>query len=113
MNKTTWLTVRISEEELIAIKQKAQKANLSVSEFVRIKCTCNESLPSINVDRNVLTNILIALKREGNNLNQLTRYIHSKKMDSASTVALRAALSEVSNTAQILSQFLIEARRQL
>lgn len=111
--KTTWLTLRISKEDLKAIQQHAHEVNVSVSEFVRSRCARDESLPSIVVDRQMLSDLLIALKREGNNLNQLTRYVHSKGMNPEIISALKESLSAVSKSAETLSQFLIDSKNQL
>lgn len=111
--KNTWLTLRISEPDLKAIQQHAHNANLCVSEFVRSRCVRDESLPTIIVDRKLLSELLIALKREGNNLNQLTRYIHSKGMNPEVIYALKESLSAVSKGAETVSNFLIDSKNQL
>ena len=111
--KNTWLTLRISESDLKAIKHHASSANVSVSGFVRSRCVRDESLPTIVVDRKLLSGLLIALKREGNNLNQLTRYIHSKGMNPEAVSALKESLSAVSKGAETVSSFLIDSKNQL
>lgn len=111
--KNSWLTLRISKSDLFTIKQHANSANVTVSEFVRSRCVHDDSLPSIVVDRQLLSDILVALKREGNNLNQLTRYVHSRGIDTNTTKSLNESLQAVTKTAEEVSRFLIDSRNQL
>lgn len=113
MKKRSWLTIRLSQSDLNQIKEKAHEANFSVSEYVRRKCTFDSTGPSIIVDRQLLSDLLVALKREGNNLNQLTRYVHSRGVDTKTAQSLNSSLQAVSKTAETISQFLIDSRNQL
>lgn len=112
-NKTTWLSLRVSEEELATVKEKASFAKLTLSEYVRLKCTQDESRPTIIVDCNLLANLLVQIKREGNNLNQLTRYVNTRGLDSPIQQPLSAALISVEETAQLLTDFLVDSRNHL
>lgn len=112
-SKNSWLTIRLSESELNCIKEKARLANMKTSEFVRLKCTSDSLKPSIIVDRKLLSDLLLAIKREGNNLNQLTRHMHSRSIDPNTAQSLNDSLQAVANTANELSQFLIDSRTQL
>ena len=112
-SKNSWLTIRLSQSDLNHIKEKARNANLSVSEYVRSKCTSDPSKPYIVVDRQLIADLLVSLKREGNNLNQLTRYVHSRSIDTNTTQLLNDSLQAVSKTAEDVSRFLIDSRNQL
>lgn len=112
-SKNSWLTIRLSQSDFKTIKQKARDANLSVSEYVRSKCTSDPTGSCIIVDRQLLSDILVAIKREGNNLNQLTRHVHSRSIDANTAQSLNNSLQAVANTANELSQFLIDSRNQL
>lgn len=112
-SKNSWLTIRLSQSDLNHIKEKARNANLSVSEYVRRKCSSDSTGPNIIVDRQLLSDPLVALKREGNNLNQLTRYVHSRSIDTKTAQSLNNSLQAVSKTAEDVSRFLIDSRNQL
>lgn len=112
-SKNSWLTIRLSRSDLSRIKKKAHSANVSVSEYVRMKCTSDSTGPSIVVDRQLLSDLLVALKREGNNLNQLTRHVHSRGFSPETTRLLNESLQAVSKTAEETSRFLIDSRNQL
>ncbi|MDR3961959.1 MAG: plasmid mobilization relaxosome protein MobC [Eggerthellaceae bacterium] len=113
MKKQSWLTIRLSQSDLDHIKEKAHDANVSVSEYVRSKCTSDSSKPCIVVDRQLIADLLVSLKREGNNLNQLTRYVHSRGVDTKTTQSLNDSLQAVTKTAEEVSRFLIDSRNQL
>lgn len=113
MKKEAWLTIRLSQSELNNIKEKVHDANLSVSEYVRRKCSSDLTGPSITVDKQLLSDLLLAVKREGNNLNQLTRYIHAHGLNPETVQFLNASLQAVSKTAEDISRFLLDSRNQL
>lgn len=112
-SKNSWLTIRLSQSDLNHIKEKAHDANVSVSEYVRSRCVRDDSLPSIVVDRQLLSDLLVALKREGNNLNQLTRHVHSRGFNPETTQLLNDSFQAVAKTAEEVSLFLIDSRNQL
>lgn len=112
-SKDYWLTIRLSQSDLNRIKEKAHSADMNVSEYVRLKCLSDSTKPSIVVDRKLLSDLLIALKRIGNNINQLTRYVHSRRLDGSVENSLVQALDSLTQISQELSQFLIDSRNNL
>lgn len=75
-NKT--LTIRLTEKEKILIQKKAQKAKLSVTDFLVSASLRTE----IHVAEDVKP-MLIELKRIGNNINQITMKINAGAFSSA------------------------------
>ena len=72
--RNLWLPkARISESELNAIKSKAQKAKLSVSEYQRKMCLSGKVIVQTNTTDIALISQLLSI---GNNLNQLTKSFH-------------------------------------
>lgn len=69
--KNAWLGLRLSQADKQRIEQRASLAGFSVSEYIRIKALSDYSGPAIVVDRQTLLELLVSLKRIGNNINQL------------------------------------------
>lgn len=62
------IVVRLSDEELAQVKEKVEKSGMSQQDYI-IKSLTKTKV--VNTD--TLTDVLVELKREGNNLNQLAR----------------------------------------
>ena len=71
------LTIRVTEKEKLYIKKRAEKAGLSVTDYiVRLSLETPIFIP-INMQP-----FLLELKRIGNNINQLTTKVNSKVFSS-------------------------------
>ena len=77
IKKTARVEIRVTEKEKIALKNKAQSLNMSLSELV-LKTALDPTkitiLPSIN------SKLFTELSRQGNNLNQLTRQLNQSAL---------------------------------
>lgn len=67
MNKDTTFSIRISSQDLETIRQKAQQAHLSQSDYVT-RCCLGKQIIVLNEGKD----LLCALRAIGNNLNQQT-----------------------------------------
>jgi len=68
-------SVRCSERDLLIVQSKAAEAGVSVSAYVRTMCvdgTVIARMPKTDLD------LIIQLRRIGNNLNQLTKRTHAR-----------------------------------
>ncbi len=65
------VTLWLSDQELISLKEKASKTNLDRSEYLR-KCSLDKKITVVPGIRE----LIIELKRIGTNLNQLTRSVN-------------------------------------
>ncbi|MBQ8637026.1 MAG: plasmid mobilization relaxosome protein MobC [Clostridia bacterium] len=71
------LTIRVTEKEKLYIKKRAEKAGLSVTDYiVRLSLETPIFIP-VNMQP-----FLLQLKRIGNNINQLTTKVNSKVFSS-------------------------------
>ena len=71
------LTIRVTEKEKLYIKKRAEKAGLSVTDYiVRLSLETPIFIP-VNMQP-----FLLELKRIGNNINQLTTKVNSKVFSS-------------------------------
>lgn len=68
-------SVRCSANDLLIIRSKAAEAGVSVSAYIRTMCvdgTVTARMPMADLD------LIIQLRRIGNNLNQLTKHTHAR-----------------------------------
>ena len=70
--KTKMLRIRLTDYEYNLLKEKAEKANKTMSDFVRDYITKGK----VNSKCKDLPKLILHLSRIGNNINQLTRRIH-------------------------------------
>lgn len=86
-NKSTRLTIRLSESERSNLKSKAKKFRLNEAEYVR-KILDRDELQQIVIPEanqntcHELSRLRIELNRQGINLNQLVKILHSQQMPS-------------------------------
>lgn len=103
MNRTRpkQIVIRASESEFLRIKKKVDKSKLSQNEYL-LKCCLDKEI--IVVDG--IRELVVELKRVGNNLNQLSRAVHEGRAN------CKAELSEIekelSEIWQLLRQLIQE-----
>lgn len=92
-----YLNVRLDDEFLERLKLEAKTNKVNLSDLVRSKLTHKNKINKI-----CLKEINYELNRIGNNLNQITKYIHIKKMVDA--VAVKVLLDIKSSFDEILDK---------
>ena len=93
-----WLGVRLSQADRAAIKARADGAGLTVSEYVRRRCTEDRDGPVVKVDAAELKKTHADLRRAGGLLNQVE-------------TALEHALRTVARASEDVSKLISDARR--
>ena len=96
MNKNTTFSIRISSNDLEAIKQKAKQAKMSQSDYVT-RCCLGRQVVVIED----LKDVLKQLRAIGNNLNQLTML---SNMGRIGTVGLDHTANELAAVSAALRQ---------
>lgn len=91
--------VRMTEEEAAAFQQKLLASGMTSQEYL-LKCVLNKEINVI--DKELLKNLMIELKREGNNLNQIAKNLN----EHGTGYGLKETQKELENTWQLLRQFL-------
>jgi len=71
--------VRLLEEEYLLLEAKADEAQLSKSEFIRNMILYGSARPKTNFTREEARELVTAINRVGNNINQLTLVANSTK----------------------------------
>lgn len=87
-NKAITLRFRVTEGERQLIETQAQRAGLTLSEYVRRVATGQPVAERLPVElRQTITGV-------ANNLNQLTRYAHLRQFDSEAINAILSVLKQ-------------------
>ncbi len=90
-------SVRCSAHDLLIVQSKAAEAGVSVSAYVRTMCvdgTVVARMPQADID------LIIQLRRIGNNLNQLTKRAHARGGENPAQLV--SVLSDLQNVLQRL-----------
>ena len=92
------ISVRFGEDELATVDARAQDAGVERSAYLRC---CATGVRVVGIDRDLLRQVLLELKREGSNLNQLAHACNrdaamvSGREISETMAACRAAIGAV------------------
>ena len=108
-----WLGVRLSHAQHKAIKERAEATGLTVSDYVRIRCTTDPEGPVIKTDVETLRRVHANLRRAGSNLNQVARALNTKRRPDGLEDELREALGAVAHASSDISKFIADARRSV
>ena len=97
--KDTTFSIRISSEDLEAIKRKAAQARLSQSDYVT-RCCLGKQVVVIDD----LKEVLRQLRGIGNNLNQLTVLSNMGRINSVGLEKVAGELAEISSALRSLQE---------
>jgi hypothetical protein len=111
--KDKHIHIRISENERAAVQQRAARANLSVSSYIRTRVLIDDSRPIINTDIATLQKLYRQLKGIANNLNQCTRILNSHHYSNELNNALLKVLDDTSKATNAVADFLTDARNNI
>lgn len=109
-----WLKIRLSEDELRAIEERARGASMTKSEYLRRRLAeCKDDPrrrrpPRPRVLPREVREALLPLARLGNNLNQLARWENFRR-EPADAVRVLGALQELSEELTELRRAVLQA----
>lgn len=109
--RDAWLGVRLSQADRSAIKARADGAGLTVSEFVRRRCTEDREGPVVKVDAAELRGLHADLRRAGGLLNQVARELNTRHRPDRVEAALERSLEAVATASEDVSKLISDARR--
>ena len=100
MNRTRpkQIVIRVSEDELKLIKKKVKQSGKNQQQYI-IQALTQKQI--INTD--AIKEIYPELKRQGNNLNQITKMLHQNSHDDQD---FKMAMKEVKEVWQLLKHYL-------
>ncbi|MEW4402886.1 hypothetical protein AB1I62_03955 [Enterococcus sp. AN402] len=77
--RNKYLNIRVSEKEKMILQQKAKKACVGVSKFVRATCVYSDDSQIKMIDVEPLRRFIWELTKQGTNLNQFMKFINTYK----------------------------------
>ena len=107
------LGLRLSAEEHRAISSRAQRAGLTVSEYVRRRSLEDTSRPIINIDVSELKPLHAQLKRIGGNINQIARAVNTLHRPEQELPALERTLDELGECTRLITETLEATRKSI
>lgn len=109
--KTARLNIRLTADELVAIKSRARKSGIGISEYVRCRCLRSINRPAIIADAETLKAMYANLRHCGGNLNQCASAInrHAQISDDELASAFRAVASASTD----ISRFIADIRKNI
>ena len=109
------LNIRVSEAEHAAISAKAAEAQTTISEYVRKRALRDEQGPRpIEVDVGELQKIYRDLRHAGGNLNQLCRWLNSRRSTAESMEnEMKSALEATRCASSQVAEFIAEVRERM
>ena len=114
MKASKRLNVRVTQAEHAAIAAKADKADMTISEFVRKRALRDpQGSRPIEVDTAELKRLYRDLRHAGGNLNQVCKWLNSHATHSnAHKHDLHNALSATARASEQVASFISEARER-
>lgn len=104
--KDKWIGARVSVEEYNEIKKNGKKYNMTISELLRIK-GMEEKVVVIED----LKPFVIELKKIGNNVNQMTKLVHEKRISNVDIEMLERLGEEMKKVLLSLNSLTTKKRR--
>ncbi|MBQ9043461.1 MAG: plasmid mobilization relaxosome protein MobC [Eggerthellaceae bacterium] len=113
MDKNAHLNIRLSENELTSIRERARSAGVSVSAYMRTRALNDQGRPIIRADSDTLRKLYRDLRHAGGNLNQCAHELNTHHRPSQVEDRLNEALEAVRASSDAVSDFLAETRSSI
>lgn len=112
-SRTAHINVRMTDGERAAIVARSSSFDMPPSTFMREAALNIGQEPVKVADETTLRQILVEMKRQGNNLNQAMRSVNAYGIDQQAAIQLANTIQLISNTASELSTLLSQAKERL
>lgn len=112
-SRTAHINVRMTDGERAEIVARSSSFGIPPSTFLREAALRIGEKPVKVADESILRQMLVEMKRQGNNLNQAMRSINAYGIDRQTAVQLENAVQLISSTASELSTLLSKAKERL
>lgn len=106
------IKVYVTERKRTALKRKAEKSKLTVSEYARQSLIHSSNLSIIRIDITPFDKTLFELRKQGANLNQLVKYLNTYGADAYEKDAANRVYERLGVTYQGVTGALIKLRRE-
>lgn len=105
------IDIRVTHRELQAIRSRARRAGVGMSEYMRSRALLNlDGAPTFDVDSAELKAAYANLKRAGSNINQCARVLNTYGADTRIAEQTASAMERISLAADAVSAALAAAR---
>ena len=112
MKRTEVISFRLTKEEYDKLKKEAEKYNVGVNKYARLKTTNKQKVLCNSILLNSLLQLIRQTKRLGNNINQICRYInYYKKIDKIAAQELIKQQEQLQDLVKQLQKTIKELKR--
>lgn len=107
------ILIRVSEKEKKILKRKARKSGVSVSEFIRATSIHSDDSQIRLIDVKPLRQFVFELTKQGANLNQFMKFLHTYGIERVSARHIKELLEDEKNIFERGKNMLIGLQKEL
>ncbi|HEL0789902.1 TPA: ribbon-helix-helix protein, CopG family [Streptococcus equi subsp. zooepidemicus] len=107
------ILIRVSEKEKKILERKARKSGVSVSEFIRATSIHSDDSQIRLIDVKPLRQFLFELTKQGTNLNQFIKFLHTYGIERISARHIKELLEDEKNIFERGKNMLIGLQKEL
>lgn len=111
--RNKYLKIRVSEKEKKILERKARKSGVSVSEFIRATSIHSDDSQIRIIDVKPLRDFLFELTKQGTNLNQFMKFLHTYGIERISARHIKELLEDEKNIFERGKNMLIGLQKEL
>ncbi|GAB6710320.1 hypothetical protein BOVMAS05_08710 [Streptococcus uberis] len=111
--RNKYLKIRVSEKEKTILIGKARKAGMSISEFIRASAIHSDDSQIRIIDVKPLRDFLFELTKQGTNLNQFIKFLHTYGVQRLSARQAQKVLDDEQNLFERGKKILIGLQKEL
>ena len=95
-SRTKRFELRLNTHEKEVLKERAEKAGVSVSDLVRLALVYSDHLTIRTIDISTLRDLCYELTKQGTNLNQFMKFLNTYGGDAYNRVAAKQLIEKIS-----------------
>ncbi|HEL0291686.1 TPA: CopG family transcriptional regulator [Streptococcus equi subsp. zooepidemicus] len=107
------ILIRVSEKEKKILERKARKSGVSVSEFIRATTIHSDDSQIRVIDVKPLRQFLFELTKQGTNLNQFMKFLHTYGIERLSARHIKELLEDEKNIFERGKNMLLGLQKEL
>ena len=112
MKRTEVISFRLTEEEYSNLKKEAEEYKVGVNKYARLKVSNKEKVLCNSILLNNLLQLIGQIKRLGNNINQVSKYVnYYKQIDNIAAQELIKQLKQLQKLIEQIQNVVKELKR--
>ncbi|GAB6701104.1 hypothetical protein BOVMAS03_09790 [Streptococcus uberis] len=111
--RNKYLKIRVSEKEKKILERKARKSGVTVSEFIRATSIHSDDSQIRLIDVKPLRQFVFELTKQGTNLNQFMKFLHTYGIERISARHIKELLEDEKNIFERGKNMLIGLQKEL